>query len=77
MLGYTLGQATAGVKANWTIGGIGGGLVAVSIPLGISANQKVKKAVEMYNDGLTTTSLRRTQVYFGASQNGVGLRLQF
>lgn len=77
MFGYTLGQATAGVDADWTVGGIGGGLIVVSIPIGISANRKAKKAIEMYNDGLTTTSLRRTEVYFGATQNGMGIRLQF
>jgi hypothetical protein len=42
MPAYTLGQTAAGVKANWTVGGIGAGLVVVSIPLNISANQKVK-----------------------------------
>ena len=49
MIGWPLGTAIAGGKPNWALAGVGAGLAAVSIPIGASANKKMKKAVSIYN----------------------------
>jgi outer membrane lipoprotein SlyB len=76
MLGYTLGTSAGGGNANWTVGGIGGGLVAVAIPLTIRANKQAKEAIVTYNEGSKSTS-RKAQFNFGVTDNGVGLALRF
>lgn len=52
MIGWPIGIAIAGGKPNWALAGVGGGLVAVSIPLTISANRQLRKAINSYNAAL-------------------------
>lgn len=52
MIGWPIGTAIGGGKPAWALAGIGGGLVAVAIPLSISSNKKMKTAVRQYNAGL-------------------------
>ena len=52
MIGWPIGTAIAGGKPNWVLAGVGGGLVAVSIPLTISANRQLRKAINTYNAAL-------------------------
>ena len=49
MIGWPLGTAIAGGKPNWVIAGAGAGLTAISIPISINSNKKLKKAVSIYN----------------------------
>lgn len=49
MIGWPLGTAIAGGKPNWVLAGAGAGLAAISIPIGASANKKMKNAVSIYN----------------------------
>jgi hypothetical protein len=77
MVGYPLGQAAGGGTANWTLAGIGGGLIVAAIPFSIKANKQAKNAVAAYNEGLKSTSLRKTEFEFGFTDNGVGLTVHF
>ena len=52
MIGWPIGTAIGGGKPAWALAGIGGGLVAVAIPLSISSNKKMETAVRQYNAGL-------------------------
>ena len=77
LVGYQLGASAGGGNANWTVAGIGGGLIVGSIPLSIKAGNQARKAVEAYNEGARSTSLRRTEISFGLTDDGVGVSLHF
>lgn len=79
LIGFPLGAAVAGGEANWTLVGIGAGLVAVSIPISTGVNKTTKKAVELYNSSLTSTSYYQFKPEFKivANENGIGLSMNF
>lgn len=52
LVGWPIGTAIAGGNPNWALAGVGAGLVAVSVPLNMVANRKLKKAVYAYNSAL-------------------------
>lgn len=56
---------------------IGGGLVGTSIFVLNGKKQKMRDAIDMYNNGLKTISQTETTIDFVANNNGVGLRLTF
>jgi len=78
MVGWPLGTAISGGKPNWTIAGIGAGLIVISIPITSSANKKMKKAVNRYNSSINSTSYN-FQPNFSIVSNrfGVGLAIIF
>jgi len=78
LIGWPLGAAIGGGEPNWTMAGIGVGLVAIGIPISINVNKKVKKAIQIYNTGLKTSSLYyETEMKFAITGNGVGLIIKF
>lgn len=78
MVGYPLGAALGGGDPNWTMAGIGAGLIVVSIPLTQKFNKQAKAAVDTYNNDLQARSfLNKKEVNLGFSGNGLGLRLTF
>ncbi|MFB6318144.1 hypothetical protein [Saccharicrinis sp. FJH54] len=78
LVGYPLGTALAGGDPNWTMAGVGAGLVVISIPISISSNKKVKQAVDIYNEDLRTSLIRyETELRFSMTQNGIGLKFRF
>jgi hypothetical protein len=77
MVGYPIGQSAGGGNANWTMAGIGGGLIVAAIPISIKANKEAKNAIAAYNQGLKSTSLRKTEFDFGFTDNGIGLTVHF
>jgi len=78
MVGWPLGTAIGGGKPNWTLAGIGAGLIVVSIPISSSANKKMKKAVNKYNASLTETSYHfKPSFYIVSNTNGIGLSINF
>ncbi|MDB5207372.1 MAG: hypothetical protein JWR72_2447 [Flavisolibacter sp.] len=77
MVGYPLGQAAGGGNANWTVAGIGGGLIIAAIPISIKANKQAKNAIAAYNEGLRSTSFRKAEFDFGFTGNGIGLTVHF
>ncbi|MBL7969569.1 MAG: hypothetical protein JNK09_21395 [Prolixibacteraceae bacterium] len=78
MIGWPLGAALAGGEANWTMAGIGAGLVAISIPFNVKFNKQVKHAVEKYNEGLKTGSFKdRSEIRFSMTGNGAGMVFRF
>jgi len=78
MVGWPLGTALGGGKPNWTMAGIGVGILAVGIPLSIHADTQLNEAVKKYNSGMKTSSLDYSpEMKFGFTGNGVGLILKF
>ena len=79
LIGFPLGTAAGGGNANWTLAGIGAGLVALGSPISSSANRNGKKAVELYNSSLNSSSYYQFKPEFKiiANGNGIGLTLNF
>lgn len=79
LIGWPIGTAIGGGEANWTLAGIGAGLVAISIPFSSSANKKAKQATELYNSSLNSTSFYEFKPEFEvlANANGIGLSMNF
>lgn len=78
MIGWPIGTAIGGGKANWTMAAIGCGLLVIAIPIVSSANHNVLKAVNAYNQGALTSS-RNTyyNITLGMYQSGLGLAIRF
>ncbi|NKI25250.1 hypothetical protein HCG49_01580 [Arenibacter sp. 6A1] len=79
LIGWPIGTAIGGGDANWTLAGIGAGLVAIGIPISSSANKKAKQAVELYNSSLNSTSFYEFKPEFKviADGNGLGISMNF
>jgi hypothetical protein len=78
MVGWPIGTALGGGEPNWTMAGIGAGLIVVSIPISQSFNKKAKQAGETYNGGLQTSSFwDKNELKLSLTGNGIGLTLNF
>lgn len=79
LIGFPIGTAIGGGKPNWTLAGIGAGLVGISIPISSNVKKKVKKAVEIYNSSLNFTTSNNFNPNFKiiANRNGIGLSMNF
>jgi hypothetical protein len=78
MVGWPIGSAIGGKEPNWTMAGIGAGLIVVSIPIAQSFNKKAKQAVDTFNGGLQTSSIwDRSELKFSMNGNGIGLTFRF
>jgi len=79
LIGYPIGTAIGGGKPNWTIAGVGAGLVVISIPIASNAKKKARQAVGIYNSGLESTTSTEFNPYFKiiANGNGIGLSMNF
>jgi hypothetical protein len=78
MVGFPIGTALGGGEPNWTMAGIGAGLIVVSIPITQSFNKKAKLAVKSYNGGLQTSSFRdKSELKLSLKGNEIGLTLIF
>lgn len=78
MVGWPLGAALGGGDPNWTMAGIGAGLIVIAIPLSESFNKKAKLAVDTYNGKAETTStIDKRELKFSVNGNGVRLTMRF
>ena len=76
MIGWPIGTSMGGGQPQWALAGVGAGLVAVGIPLSISANKKTKSAVALYNEGLKST-VSTNELRFNFKGNSLGLVFSF
>ena len=78
LIGYPLGTAMGGGKPNWPVAGAGAAIVLVAVPISIGANKKMKKAIHLYNSGLTESSYNfRPRYNFIANAKGFGIAISF
>lgn len=75
-IGFPIGMSLAGEDMNWTLAGIGAGLVGISIPFFTSYNKRAKNAVEIYNRGLRKNEVQPT-LSFNVNAQGFGIKLNF
>lgn len=77
-VGWSIGTVIGGGEPNWTMAGIGAGLIVVAILISQSFNKKVKHAVETYKGGLQTSSFwDKNELKLILTGNGIGLTLIF
>ncbi len=79
LIGFPVGTALGGGDANWTLAGVGAGLIAIAIPISSGVNKNTKKAVELYNSSLGTIAYFDFKPEFNlvANGHGIGLRMDF
>ena len=79
LVGWPIGSALGGGDANWTLAGVGAGLIAIAIPFSSGANKNAKQAVELYNSSLNSTSFYEFKPEFKiiGNGNGIGLSMNF
>ena len=78
LIGYPIGVAIRGDKANWAMAGIGAGLIGLSIPFTIKLNKQLKSAVETYNHNLKNgTKAQNIELKLNISSNALGFKLIF
>lgn len=78
LVGWPIGTALGGGEPNWTLAGIGAGLIAVSIPISQGFNKRAKQAVDTFNGGqLPTDSMEKKPGKLNVSLNGNGAGLIF
>ena len=79
MVGYPLGVALGGGDPEWSVAAIGAGVTVVGFTIASSASKKTKRAVEIYNSGISTSYLksRERKLQFGFTASGAGLVLTF
>ena len=77
MVGWPIGTAAGGGDANWTLAGIGAGLIVAAIPFEIAFNKRARNSINTYNTGLGKSSWRKPQLNLGFTQHGMGMKLSF
>lgn len=79
MFGYPFGTQLSGQEPNWTMAGIGAGIIAASIPFNIRYNKGVRAAVSLYNADFAEASKIQNEKEFilGAANDGIGVALTF
>jgi len=77
LVGYSLGSAISGGDPEWTIGGVGAGLILLSIPFTSKYSKHAKLAVEMYNRSLSENRMKKVDFNFGLTRTGIGITLNF
>jgi len=77
LVGWPLGTAIAGGDPEWTLAGVGAGLIIVSIPFTASYNKHARNAVNLYNHSLSQTGLYDINFNIGLTNNGITIRMLF
>lgn len=77
LIGYPIGTALGGGKANWTLAAVGCGLVAIAIPIASSADKNLLKAARAYNEGKPISKVEPYDIRVGVNQNGLALAIRF
>lgn len=78
LVGYPVGTAIGGGKANWTLAAAGAFAILVSIPFSVAANSHTTKAVRIYNEGIRqTTQVNKLNFELGYTPDGIGVRMKF
>ena len=78
LIGFPIGIAIGGGKANWTLAGIGAGILVAAIPLNSAYNKKTKQAINLYNEGITATSYQfKPLFYLKTNRNGIAFTMSF
>jgi len=56
---------------------VGGGVMALSIPIGKAYKQNITKAIDYYNTGILHSKVNHTLLRAGINENGITLQIRF
>jgi hypothetical protein len=78
-MGYGLAPLFYGRQPNLSLAGIGCGIIAVTIPITRSAENKLKRGVDIYNSNSTQAmvTLDQYEIKLAMIPNGMGVVIQF
>jgi|TARA_B110001469_G_C9340833_1_gene180659 hypothetical protein len=78
LIGIPIAQSITERESNWTLAYIGGGILAVGLPIAIISSKNVKKGIDLYNSSLNLTSnYFQPEFKIIANGNGLGLSMNF
>lgn len=77
LIGFPIGTQIAGGDANWTLAGIGGGLILVALPFIGNFKQKAQIAIKLYNEADPQAYRWKPHMSLGVLEAGLGIRLSF
>jgi hypothetical protein len=79
LIGFPVESAIGSGDANWTLAGIGVGLVAIGIPISLGVHTNTKKAIDLYNSSLNFTLYTEFKPIYKilANGNGIGISMNF
>jgi len=75
LIGFPIGTAIGGGDPNWTLAGIGAGLIAIGIPVSSSANKNTQKAIDLYNSSSSTSFHPEFKII--GNGDGIGFAVNF
>lgn len=76
LVGWQLVTALVGGDPNWTLAGVGAGLIVISIPISAKSYRQSLQAVNTYNSELAANSYK-PKLFLGTTNHGIGLQLNF
>ncbi|MCK4679307.1 MAG: hypothetical protein KAT48_14330 [Bacteroidales bacterium] len=81
LIGYPVGTAIGGGEPNWVLACVGAGLIAIAIPITITAKKQATEGVKLYNSSLSNEAFlykkQKPEFTLGVTQNGLGLVMMF
>lgn len=79
LIGWPLGTSIAGGDPKWELAAVGAGFTVLSAVIYSSAEKKAKKAVTLYNAGLSTSINRKphTEIRILAKSTQLGFSISF
>lgn len=77
LIGWPLGTALGGGEPNWSMAGVGAGILAVSIPFSTAFTRHAKNAINIYNSSPKATGMKPLDFKLQSTGNGVALKLTF
>ncbi len=78
LVGFPIGTAIGGGDAKWELAAVGAGLILASIPLNSAYNKHSKKAVDLYNNEMSSSAYRfKPEFNFNIKGNGLGISMRF
>lgn len=78
LVGFPIGTAIGGGNAKWELAAVGAGLILVAIPIANGYNKKTRKAVEMYNNEISSSTYQfKPSFELNVKGNGLGITMNF
>jgi hypothetical protein len=77
LIGWNIPEMVGGDKPNWGMVAAGAALIGVAIPISLGSMGKASQAVDLYNEGLKTTSFQQKTLQIEPTRDGIGWVMRF
>jgi len=75
MIGWPLGTALGGGEPNWTLAGIGAGIIAISIPISSNFKRKAHSAIQKHNSIIMASNNKQLKPIYSVGFGGTSFKL--